>query len=120
MFIERMFNGYLATGKTFVDIGANCGYWSAYALPLVGQSGEVHALEPVPQYFSFVRRLPELNHGYRIIANQVACGARPGALPMAVVGPRVEKFDNYNTSLASSSLAAGVTRPSHPPTGNNT
>ena len=107
MFLERIFNRYLAAGKTFVDIGANCGYWSAYALPLVGQSGEVHAFEPVPQYFSFVRRLAELNPGYRIIANQVACGARPGALPMAVVGPRVENFDNYNTSIGSSSLAAG-------------
>jgi FkbM family methyltransferase len=107
MFLERIFNRYLAAGKTFVDIGANCGYWSAYALPLVGQSGEVHAFEPVPQYFAFVRRLAELNPGYRIIANQVACGARPGALPMAVVGPHAENFDNYNTSIGSSSLAAG-------------
>lgn len=43
MFLERIFKNCLTTGTTFVDIGANCGYWSAYALPLVGQSGEVHA-----------------------------------------------------------------------------
>ena len=61
MFLERIFKRYLAAGKIFVDVGANCGYWSAYTLSLVGQSGEVHAFEPVPQYFAFVRRLPELN-----------------------------------------------------------
>src|SRR5260370_4379769 len=107
MFLERIFNRSLAAGKTFVDIGANCGYWSAYTLSLVGQGGEVHAFEPVPQYFAFVRRLAELNPGYRVIANQVACGARPGSSTMAVVGPRAENFDNYHTSIGSSSLANG-------------
>ena len=107
MFLERIFKRYLAAGKIFVDVGANCGYWSAYTLSLVGQSGEVHAFEPVPQYFAFVRRLAELNPGYRIIANQVACGARPGSSTMAVVGPRAENFDNYDTSIGSSSLATG-------------
>ena len=107
MFLERIFKRCLAPGNTFVDIGANCGYWSAYSLSLVGQSGEVHAFEPVPHYFTFVRRLAELNPGYRVIANQVACGARPGAFPMAVVAPRAENFDNYDTNIGSSSLAAG-------------
>jgi FkbM family methyltransferase len=107
MFLERIFKRCLASGKTFVDIGANCGYWSAYSLSLVGRSGEVHAFEPVPQYFSFVRRLAELNPGYRVIANQVACGARAGSLTMAVVAPRAENFDNYDTNIGSSSLAAG-------------
>jgi FkbM family methyltransferase len=107
IFLERIFEHCLAAGKIFVDIGANCGYWSAHSLSLVGQSGEVHAFEPVPQYFVFVRRLAELNPGYRVIANQIACGARPGNSTMAVVGPRAENFDNYDTSIGSSSLATG-------------
>jgi len=107
MFLERIFNRCLAPGKTFIDIGANCGYWSAYSLSLVGQAGEVHAFEPVPHYFTFVRRLAELNPDYRVIANQVACGARPGAFTMTIVAPRAENFDNYNTNIGSSSLAAG-------------
>jgi FkbM family methyltransferase len=107
MFLERIFKRCLAPGQTFVDIGANCGYWSAFAMSLVGQSGEVHAFEPVPQYFAFVRRLAELNPSHRVIANQIACGARPGSSTMAVVGPRAENFDNYDTSIGSSSLAIG-------------
>lgn len=107
MFLERVFNRCLATGKIFIDIGANCGYWSAHALSLVGQSGEVHAFEPVPHYFASVRRLAELNPGYRVIANQIACGARRATSTMAIVAPRAENFDNYNTGIGSSSLAPG-------------
>src|SRR6266404_9605844 len=107
MFLERIFKRYLAAGKIFVDVGANCGYWSAYTLSLVGQSGEVHAFEPVPQYFAFVRRLAELNPGHRVLANNVACGAAPGRCPMVVVPPRPENFDNYNTNIGSSSLQPG-------------
>ena len=107
MFLERIFDRYLAPGQTFIDIGANCGYWSAYALSRVGLDGEVHSFEPVPQYFAFVKRLAELNPKYRMVANQVACGARRGALNMAVVLPCAENFDNYDTNIGSSSLAAG-------------
>jgi FkbM family methyltransferase len=107
MFLERIFDRYLQPGGIFVDIGANCGYWSAYALARVGRSGEVHAFEPVPHYFAFVRRLAELNPDHRVFANNVACGARAGRCPMTVVPPRPENFDNYDTNIGSSSLQPG-------------
>jgi FkbM family methyltransferase len=107
MFLERIFDDYLQPGRVFVDIGANCGYWSAYALARVGRGGEVHAFEPVPHYFEFVRRLAELNPDYRVFANNVACGATTGRFPMTIVPPRPENFDNYNTNIGSSSLAPG-------------
>jgi len=107
MFLERIFDRYLSPGSIFVDIGANCGYWSAYALSRIGRGGEVHAFEPVPHYFAFVRRLAELNPDYRVFANPVACGGPPGVFSMAVVAPRAENFDNYNTNIGSSSLVAG-------------
>ncbi|MBO4228180.1 MULTISPECIES: FkbM family methyltransferase [Bradyrhizobium] len=107
MFLERIFERCLPPGTIFVDIGANCGYWSAYAASLVGPTGEVHAFEPVPQYFRLIRRLAQLNPAYRILANQIACGARSERLSMAVVAPRANNFDNYDTNIGSSSLAAG-------------
>jgi FkbM family methyltransferase len=108
MYLERIFDRHLAPGATFIDIGANCGYWSAYALSRVGTSGQVHAFEPVPDYFAFLRRLAELNPDFNMNANNVACGAQPGRLPMTVVPPRPENFDNYNTNIGSSSLAPSV------------
>jgi FkbM family methyltransferase len=107
MFLERIFDRYLRPGQVFVDIGANCGYWSAYALARVGRAGAVHAFEPVPHYFAFVRRLAELNPDHRVFANNVACGAQAGRCAMAVVPPRPENFDNYDTNIGSSSLAPG-------------
>jgi FkbM family methyltransferase len=107
MFLERIFDQHLAQGDIFIDIGANCGYWSAYALSRVGQTGEVHAFEPVPHYFAFVKRLAELNPAFKMNANNLACGAKPDRLPMATVPPRPENFDNYDTNIGSSSLAPG-------------
>jgi FkbM family methyltransferase len=107
MFLERIFDRFLTPGTTFVDIGANCGYWSAYALARVGKTGAVHAFEPVPHYFRFLRRMAELNPDYTVVANNKACGARHERLNMSIVPPRSENFDNYNTNIGSSSLFPG-------------
>lgn len=107
MFLERIFDRCLAPGRTFVDIGANCGYWAAYALSLVGRTGAVHAFEPVPQYFAFVKRLAALNPEFTIVANQTACGAQSGIFRMTAVLPRADNFENFNTNIGSSSLAPG-------------
>ena len=107
MFLERIFDQFLAPGSTFIDIGANCGYWSGYALSRIGREGQVHAFEPVPQYFAFVRRLAELNPGFNLIANNVACGSASGRSCMAVVLPRTDNFGNSDTNIGSSSLVSG-------------
>ena len=107
MFLERIFDKHLISGMTFIDIGANCGYWSAYALSHVGKNGAVHSFEPVPQYFEFLRRLANRNPDYSIFPNNKACGARQERLKMSIVLPRKDNFDNYNTNIGSSSLFPG-------------
>ena len=107
MFLERIFDKYLTPGMTFVDIGANCGYWSAYALSRVGPDGQVHAFEPVSQYFRFLQRLADLNPDYRMFANNMACGARRERLEMSIVLPEKDNFDNFDTNIGSSSLYRG-------------
>ena len=107
MYLERVFDRFLFPGGTFIDIGANCGYWSAYALAKVRQQGEVHAFEPVTQYFSFLRRLAELNPDFKLFPNNVACGSHNERRPMVVVLPRRDNFDNHDTNIGSSSLASG-------------
>jgi FkbM family methyltransferase len=107
MYLERIFDRYLVADSIFVDVGANCGYWSAYALSRVGRSGQIHSFEPVPDYFFFLGRLAELNPDYNINASNVACGARADRLRMAVVLPRADNFDNFGTNVGSSSLLPG-------------
>lgn len=107
MFLETIFRRYLPAGSTFVDIGANMGYWSAFALSLVGTAGSVHAFEPVPAFFRSVDRLRTANPGYRLFANMMACGSGPGTQPMAVVRPSADNYDNFNTNIGSSSILPG-------------
>lgn len=45
----------LRPGDVFIDIGANVGFFSMLAARLVGRSGEVFALEPVPDNVAAVR-----------------------------------------------------------------
>lgn len=45
----------LSPGAVFVDVGANLGYFSAMAARLVGATGRVLALEPLPKALSLLR-----------------------------------------------------------------
>ena len=107
MFLAPVFETYVQPGSIFIDIGANCGYWSAFGLDRVGPSGAVHAFEPVPQFFSFVQKLAILNPSYQMHANNAACGAKSGQLNMAVVLPDHANFENFDTNIGSSSLLPG-------------
>jgi FkbM family methyltransferase len=79
---------FLRKGDTFIDIGANVGYISTYALGLVGRDGNVHAFEPVPQYLSRLRKIQEDNPGYSLHVNGVAVGEREGTANIAVTNLR--------------------------------
>ena len=107
MFLEPIFRRHLARGSVFVDIGANMGYWSAFAASLVGPEGEIHAFEPVPAFHRSLERLRDANPRHRIHAHRMALGAAPGRLDMAVVRPTAANFANFDTNIGSSSLLPG-------------
>jgi FkbM family methyltransferase len=107
MFLDGIFRRHLRPGAIFVDIGANMGYWSAVSASIIGTTGEVHAFEPVPAFFRSVERLRDNNPRYAIRANRMALGAEPGLLPMKVVRPSSDNFDNFDTNIGSSSILPG-------------
>jgi len=76
--VIRIMKKYLRPGGVFIDVGANIGYLSAIAAGLVGISGQVHSFEPVPQYYSYLSEIAELNPSHIIIANNCALGENPG------------------------------------------
>jgi FkbM family methyltransferase len=82
--VTRLLKRFLREGDTFVDVGANVGYISAFGLGLVGRAGEVHAFEPVPRYFERLRRVQADNPSLRLHVNGTALGAEPGVATIAV------------------------------------
>ena len=107
MFLEKAFRRALKPGDVFVDIGANLGYWSAFSAQLVGPGGEVHAFEPVPEFHASLDRFARANPSHRIFANQCALGAGDADMSMAVVDPKPENYENFNTNIGASSLLPG-------------
>ena len=47
---------HVRPGMTFIDVGANVGYFTLLAAHLVQPSGSVHAFEPTPQTCALLRR----------------------------------------------------------------
>lgn len=77
----------LKEGDIFLDIGTNIGYVAAVAADLVGESGEIHAFEPIPLYFEVLKRLVLNNPKYHIVANQCALGEDSGQAKIDFANP---------------------------------
>jgi FkbM family methyltransferase len=63
-----------SSGMTFLDIGANVGYYTALALAATRGSGRIIAMEPDPENFEYLRQTVAANSG-----NNVQCVRRAAA-----------------------------------------
>lgn len=54
-FMLDLFSSHLKAGQTFIDIGANIGQHSMYAASIVGETGSVHAFEPIPSLYEQIQ-----------------------------------------------------------------
>jgi len=72
--ITEILKKYLKNGDTFIDVGANIGFFTAIAAGIVGKQGQVHSFEPVLEHFYKLKNLAENNSQYNITANQFALG----------------------------------------------
>ncbi len=79
-----MVNEHLGPGATFIDIGADIGYYSLKAAPLVGPTGHVIAVEPNPEALERMRvNLAASSAGVVAVA-PVACADVEGTLDLYV------------------------------------
>jgi FkbM family methyltransferase len=76
----------LPSGGTFVDIGANIGWFSLLAASLVGPTGRVIAVEPNPRNVALLRQSAKDNGFDNIDIVAVALGERPGAAALETDG----------------------------------
>lgn len=78
---------FLRPGSRFADIGANIGYYTAAAIPLVGTRGTIWSFEPNPQTFERLRQNIRLNQGGGIVrARCVALADTAGSRPLYLFG----------------------------------
>ncbi len=70
----------LRPGMTFVDVGANWGYFTLLAAKLVGPQGGVIALEPDPRMFTKLTANIAWNNCENVMALPYAAAARDGSL----------------------------------------
>lgn len=62
-FNTDLFHKILKHGDTFVDVGANFGYFSILAGMLIGPMGKLYAFEPIPRVFELLTKSLKAN-GY--------------------------------------------------------
>ncbi|MEX2264186.1 MAG: FkbM family methyltransferase [Bryobacteraceae bacterium] len=80
---------HLRSGMTFVDVGANVGYFTALAASLVGPKGRVIAFEPSPYAFERLRRMIDINKLDHVRVVHAGLSDRAGRLKLYLgVGSR--------------------------------
>jgi len=70
--VSRIVEDILAPGDTFLDVGANIGYYSTLASGLVGPSGRVVAIEASPPIFEALIANVKLNNLSNVALKNVA------------------------------------------------
>jgi FkbM family methyltransferase len=91
----------LSPGDTFIDVGANVGYYTLLAASIVGAYGKVCAIEASPSIFKRLQRNVSLNPFHNIELLNVAASDRIGILKI-YLGPQ----DNTGLTTTDASEAA--------------
>lgn len=79
-----LMSSVLGQGDTFLDVGANVGYYSLLASQLVGVQGQVHAFEPIPENAERLNSAIQRNSVQNIRVNQMAVGGSEGTLDLHI------------------------------------
>jgi len=74
----------LSSGMTVIDIGANLGYYALLEASLVGEEGQVYALEPVPENFEMLSKNIEVNDYKNVKAYCKAISSKSDVAEMAL------------------------------------
>jgi FkbM family methyltransferase len=82
----------LRPGMSFVDVGANWGYFTLLAAHIVGTGGRVISLEPDPRLFDVLKENLARNELRHVTALQVAAANERGTLTLAGYDERGENW----------------------------
>jgi len=98
----------LKSGMTFIDVGANIGYYSLLASSLVGSSGKVYSFDPSPYAYERLCQTIKLNNITNIHAYNLGLSDHPENVELALREIQVHSpsfcTDNLKTKLGISKL----------------
>ncbi len=92
---SSLVKGYLKRGMTFVDVGANVGYYTLMAASLVGTEGQVLAFEPSPYAFGRLESAIKKNSLAQVHVAQVGLSDAAGELQLYIR----ETIGNHTPSM---------------------
>lgn len=92
--------------EVFVDVGANIGYYSLLAAPLVGSAGGVVAIEASPEIFKLLRQNIELNRAGNV--RIVNCAAAHDAGDMNIYAAPSDNIGMTSTIPRDKNIFVGV------------
>jgi len=98
----RFFKSACKPGMIFLDVGANIGLYTALALPRIGSTGRVVALEPDSESFEYLRKTAIANH-----ADNVTCIRKAAADYSGVMKLFVSENNRGDNRLYDNELATG-------------
>jgi FkbM family methyltransferase len=104
--VTRIIRDALPAGGTFVDAGANWGYFTLVGAAAIGPSGRVIAIEPDPRMFAALEGNVRLNAVAHVKAVRAAAAATEGRAALAGFRPDAV---NRGTSRLGGGSAAGPT-----------
>ncbi len=80
----KFFQTACHSGMTFLDVGANIGYYTALAARAVGPNGQVIAMEPDPESFKYLEQTIAANSVGNVLAFPVAASDATAKLPLFI------------------------------------
>ena len=95
-------------GMTFLDVGANLGYYTALAIAHIGKEGKIIALEPDNENFSYLQRTIRANNAENVICIQKAAADRAGKLTLYVSSENRGDNRLYSNNLSDGSYEVDV------------
>jgi FkbM family methyltransferase len=93
---------HLKPGSTFLDIGANIGWYSLFASSLVGAKGRVIAFEPDPENAGLLRENLKLNHIENTEVLEMALSESDGFLSL------IKSADNFGDHYVTNEPSSAV------------
>lgn len=106
---SALVQGYLKRGMTFVDVGANVGYFTLMASALVGVEGMVLAFEPSPYAFGRLLHTIEGNHLPQVRAIQSGLSDASGELQLYL--PKIS--GNHTPTMIANDGGTPINVPTH-------